>query len=77
MGRHTVSSSDVTAEDSRRRLLDQLDDHLLPRLRELSAPGFVVVAGSTGGGGTHGAIVTQVTIDITKSARARRICIRR
>nr|WP_202627906.1 GTPase domain-containing protein [Cellulomonas sp. APG4] len=38
------------AEDSRRRLLDQLDDHLLPRLRELSAPGFVVVAGSTGAG---------------------------
>ncbi len=33
-----------------RRLLDQLDDHLLPRLRELSAPAVVVVAGSTGAG---------------------------
>jgi energy-coupling factor transporter ATP-binding protein EcfA2 len=32
------------------RLLDQLDDHLLPRLRELSAPAVVVVAGSTGAG---------------------------
>lgn len=38
------------AEDARRRLLDQLDDHLLPRLRELSAPAVVVVAGSTGAG---------------------------
>ncbi|WP_198025945.1 dynamin family protein, partial [Cellulomonas bogoriensis] len=38
------------AEESRRRLLDQLDDHLLPRLRELSAPAVVVVAGSTGAG---------------------------
>uniref|UniRef100_UPI002027945C GTPase n=1 Tax=Actinotalea sp. C106 TaxID=2908644 RepID=UPI002027945C len=38
------------AEDQRRRLLDQLDDHLLPRLRELSAPAIVVVAGSTGAG---------------------------
>lgn len=38
------------AEDLRRRLLEQLDDHLLPRLRELSAPAVVVVAGSTGAG---------------------------
>ena len=38
------------AERLRRRLLDQLDDHLLPRLRELSAPAVVVVAGSTGAG---------------------------
>lgn len=38
------------ARDRRRALLDQLDDHLLPRLRELSAPGLVVVAGSTGAG---------------------------
>lgn len=40
------------AEASARRqeLLDQLDDHLLPRLRELSAPAVVVVAGSTGAG---------------------------
>lgn len=34
----------------RAALLDQLDDHLLPRLRELSAPALVVVAGSTGAG---------------------------
>lgn len=34
----------------RTALLDQLDDHLLPRLRELSAPALVVVAGSTGAG---------------------------
>ena len=38
------------AEARRRQLLDQLDDHLLPRLRELSAPAVVVVAGSTGAG---------------------------
>ncbi|NTW41943.1 MAG: hypothetical protein HGA44_19025, partial [Cellulomonadaceae bacterium] len=38
------------ARGRRRQLLDQLDDHLLPRLRELSAPGLVVVAGSTGAG---------------------------
>jgi energy-coupling factor transporter ATP-binding protein EcfA2 len=35
---------------SRSRLVDQLADHLLPRLRELSAPAIVVVAGSTGAG---------------------------
>lgn len=40
----------ATAQDLRRRLLEQLDDHLLPRLRELSAPAVVVVAGSTGAG---------------------------
>jgi energy-coupling factor transporter ATP-binding protein EcfA2 len=35
---------------SRSRLVDQLADHLLPRLRQLSAPAVVVVAGSTGAG---------------------------
>lgn len=41
----------VPAAEARRvALLDQLDDHLLPRLRELSAPAVVVVAGSTGAG---------------------------
>ncbi|WP_284294828.1 GTPase [Luteimicrobium album] len=35
---------------SRERLLGQLDQHLLPRLKELSAPAVVVVAGSTGAG---------------------------
>ena len=34
----------------RQRLIDQLDDHLLPRLHALFAPGIVVVAGSTGAG---------------------------
>ncbi|MBC7290480.1 MAG: dynamin family protein [Actinotalea sp.] len=38
------------AEKRRRELLEQLDDQLLPRLRELSAPAVVVVAGSTGAG---------------------------
>jgi energy-coupling factor transporter ATP-binding protein EcfA2 len=38
------------AETRRGQLLDQLDDHLLPRLQELSAPAVVVVAGSTGAG---------------------------
>lgn len=40
----------AAAQELRRRLLEQLDDHLLPRLRELSAPAVVVVAGSTGAG---------------------------
>lgn len=35
---------------SRTRLVDQLADHLIPRLRQLSAPAVVVVAGSTGAG---------------------------
>lgn len=38
------------ARTSRKRLLDQLDDHLIPRLQDLSAPAIVVVAGSTGAG---------------------------
>ncbi|GAB2458903.1 GTPase [Xylanimonas ulmi] len=38
------------AEGSRGRLIAQLDEHLLPRLRELSSPAIVVVAGSTGAG---------------------------
>ncbi|MFS0699101.1 dynamin family protein, partial [Cellulomonas sp. 179-A 4D5 NHS] len=38
------------ARASRARLLDQLADHLVPRLEELSAPAVVVVAGSTGAG---------------------------
>lgn len=38
------------AADSRDRLVVQLDEHLLPRLKELSSPAMVVVAGSTGAG---------------------------
>lgn len=38
------------SDASRRRLLTQLDEHLLPRLRELSSPAIVVIAGSTGAG---------------------------
>ncbi|MDM7855992.1 GTPase domain-containing protein [Cellulomonas alba] len=38
------------ARDERRRLLDRLDDHLLPRLRHPDAPTLVVVGGSTGAG---------------------------
>ncbi|WP_407318464.1 GTPase [Isoptericola halotolerans] len=41
-------ADDATA--SRDRLLAQLDEHLLPRLAELSSPAVVVVAGSTGAG---------------------------
>src|SRR5690606_38738427 len=32
------------------RALDQLDHHLIPRVREESSPAIVVVAGSTGAG---------------------------
>jgi len=39
-----------SARISRERLLDQLDDHLIPRLRELTAPALVVLAGPTGSG---------------------------
>ncbi|MFS0706295.1 dynamin family protein, partial [Cellulomonas sp. 179-A 9B4 NHS] len=38
------------ARASRARLVDQLAEHLVPRLTELSAPAVVVVAGSTGAG---------------------------
>ncbi|MHA7132616.1 GTPase [Oerskovia turbata] len=37
-------------EEARKRLLNQLDEHLLPRLKELSSPAVVVIAGSTGAG---------------------------
>ena len=39
-----------TARTDRTRLLDQLDDYLLPRLREIDAPLLAVVGGSTGAG---------------------------
>lgn len=38
------------AAAERRRLLDQLDDHLLPRVRDPDAATLVVVGGSTGAG---------------------------
>lgn len=40
----------ASASASRTRLVDQLGEHLIPRLTELSAPAVVVVAGSTGAG---------------------------
>ncbi len=40
----------VSARSSRARLVDQLAEHLVPRLTELSAPAVVVVSGSTGAG---------------------------
>ena len=40
----------VSARASRARLVDQLGEHLVPRLTELSAPAVVVVSGSTGAG---------------------------
>lgn len=39
-----------SARASRARLVDQLGEHLVPRLTELSAPAVVVVSGSTGAG---------------------------
>ena len=39
-----------SAETARRRLLAQLDDYVLPRLRSLDAPLLAVVGGSTGAG---------------------------
>ena len=38
----------ASARASRARLVDQLGEHLVPRLTELSAPAVVVVSGSTG-----------------------------
>ncbi|MDN4479277.1 dynamin family protein [Demequina sp. SYSU T00039] len=38
------------ARDTMRRMLDQLDHHLIPRVREEASPAVVVVAGSTGAG---------------------------
>lgn len=40
----------ASARASRARLVDQLGEHLVPRLTELSAPAVVVVSGSTGAG---------------------------
>ncbi|MBO3084573.1 GTPase [Cellulomonas fengjieae] len=40
----------TAARASRARLVDQLGEHLVPRLTELSAPAVVVVSGSTGAG---------------------------
>lgn len=44
----TVAAADARTE--REAVLDQLDDYLLPRLQDESAPLLVVVAGSTGAG---------------------------
>ena len=43
-------SSRAPAEISRRQLLQQLDDYVLPRLRAIDAPLLAVVGGSTGAG---------------------------
>ncbi|HSO63937.1 MAG TPA: dynamin family protein, partial [Ornithinibacter sp.] len=42
--------SRAPAETSRRQLLQQLDDYVLPRLRSIDAPLLAVVGGSTGAG---------------------------
>jgi energy-coupling factor transporter ATP-binding protein EcfA2 len=44
------TASAVRARADRARVLDQLDDYLLPRLRDPGAPVLVVVGGSTGAG---------------------------
>lgn len=52
------------ARTSRARLLDQLDDYVLPRLRSLDAPLLAVVGGSTGAGKStlvNSLIGTEVT----------------
>ena len=41
-------TSRAPAEASRRQLLQQLDDYVLPRLRAIDAPLLAVVGGSTG-----------------------------
>src|SRR5919107_4840416 len=38
------------AREERARLLDQLADHVLPRLEQAATPAVVVAAGSTGAG---------------------------
>ena len=43
-------TSRAPAETSRRQLLQQLDDYVLPRLRAIDAPLLAVVGGSTGAG---------------------------
>jgi GTPase SAR1 family protein len=43
-------TSRAAAETSRRQLLQQLDDYVLPRLRAIDAPLLAVVGGSTGAG---------------------------
>jgi GTPase SAR1 family protein len=43
-------TSRAPAEASRRQLLQQLDDYVLPRLRAIDAPLLAVVGGSTGAG---------------------------
>ncbi|WP_203757842.1 GTPase domain-containing protein [Cellulomonas chitinilytica] len=43
-------ASAPAARDEHRRLLERLDDHLLPRLRHPDAPTLLVVGGSTGAG---------------------------
>src|SRR4051794_19833861 len=44
-----TASAEIGRAD-RARVLDQLDDYLLPRLRDPGAPVLVVVGGSTGAG---------------------------
>src|SRR4051794_34357331 len=44
------TASAETGRADRARVLDQLDDYLLPRLRDPGAPVLVVVGGSTGAG---------------------------
>lgn len=49
--RFPLETSDAeAARATRREILEQIDDHMLPRLRRLDAPLLIVVGGSTGAG---------------------------
>lgn len=49
--RFPLETSDAEqARATQREIIEQIDDHMLPRLRRLDAPLLVVVGGSTGAG---------------------------
>jgi energy-coupling factor transporter ATP-binding protein EcfA2 len=58
------------ARSARKRLVDQLDDYVLPRLRRLDAPLLVVVGGSTGAGKST-LVNSLVGADVSRSGVLR------
>ena len=65
----------ASARASRARLVDQLGEHLVPRLTELSAPAVVVVSGSTGAG--KSTLVNTLVGDVVSAAGVLRPTTRR